>query len=428
MEKVIVWFRNDLRLHDNEMLFRALQKTSYIVPIYCFDPRQFVRTDLGFHKTDAFRANFLIEAVTDLKESLQKLGSDLIVRVGEPEKEIMRLQEQIGAKEVYASKEVTNEEICVENKLEEQLFKIGCNLNMYWQSTLYHFEDLPFPIKSLPNIYTDFRKEVEKNIKIRKQFPTLRRLENNGVEISSSIPKIWELGLEEIAYDERSVLAFKGGETAGKERLSEYFWKQDLLKTYKETRNGLIGADYSSKFSAWLAVGCLSPRYIVDEVRKYEQTKVKNDSTYWLIFELIWRDYFRFVAKKYGSSIFNYGGIRKQELALKNDELLFEQWKEGKTGQPFVDANMIELKKTGFMSNRGRQNVASYLVKDMKVNWQWGAAWFESQLIDYDACSNWGNWNYVAGIGNDPRENRYFNVPSQAQKYDPKGEYVKLWS
>lgn len=426
MEKVIVWFRNDLRLHDNEMLFSALQKTPHIVPIYCFDPRQFVMTDLGFRKTDTFRAKFLIEAVADLRQSLQKIGSDLIIRIGEPENIIAELQQEIGAKAVYASKEVTSEEIQVEQGLEAKLFKVGCKLNLYWQSTLYHFDDLPFPIRNLPDIYTDFRKEVEKSVKIRPQFPILKRVEKTDIT-PTKLPTICELGLEEVQYDGRSVLNFKGGESAGRERLQEYFWKQNLLKTYKESRNGLIGADYSSKFSAWLAIGCLSPRYIFEEVKKYEQTKIKNDSTYWLIFELIWRDYFRFVAKKYKDSIFDYGGIRNQNLPLKNDKRLFEKWKEGKTGQPFVDANMLELKKTGFMSNRGRQNVASYLVKDMKVNWQWGAAWFESQLIDYDVCSNWGNWNYVAGVGNDPRENRYFNVPSQAQRYDPKGEYVKLW-
>lgn len=428
MEKIIVWFRNDLRLHDNEMLYKALQKSSQLIPLYCFDPRQFETTELGFPKTGSFRAKFLIETVTDLKYNLQKIGSNLLIRIGRPEQVIPELQKLTGAKAVYASKEVTSEEISIENKLEEQLFKVGCKLNLYWQSSLYHLDDLPFPIKMLPDVYTEFRKEVEKVVKIRKQFPTPERMTFIDLDIElGKVPTLCELGLEETVQDERSVLIFKGGESSGKKRLKEYFWEKDLLKVYKETRNGLIGADYSSKFSAWLALGCLSPRYIYDEVKKYEQERVKNDSTYWLIFELIWRDYFRFVAKKYGNRIFQYGGIRNQNLPLKEDKRLFEKWREGKTGLTFIDANMRELKNTGFMSNRGRQNVASYLVKDLKVNWQWGAGWFESQLIDYDVCSNWGNWNYVAGIGNDPRENRYFNISSQAQKYDPKGEYVKLW-
>ena len=111
----------------------------------------------------------------------------------------------------------------------------------------------------------------------------------------------------------------------------------------------------------------------------------------------------------------------------KNDYQLLQVWIEGRTGIPFIDANMRELAQTGFMSNRGRQNVASFLVKDLGVNWQMGADYFESLLLDYDPCSNYGNWNYLAGVGSDPRENRYFNILAQAKKYDPKGAYVKRW-
>ena len=121
------------------------------------------------------------------------------------------------------------------------------------------------------------------------------------------------------------------------------------------------------------------------------------------------------------------GTLGEVDSRLKNDTRLFELWAQGKTGIPFIDANMIELQSSGFMSNRGRQNVASFLVKDLFVNWQMGAEYFESVLIDYDPCSNWGNWNYVAGVGSDPRENRYFNILRQAKMYDVKGDYVKHW-
>jgi deoxyribodipyrimidine photo-lyase len=147
-----------------------------------------------------------------------------------------------------------------------------------------------------------------------------------------------------------------------------------------------------------------------------------------LIFELIWRDYFHFVALKFGTRIFKNSGIKNDLMhEWKKNKTTFNNWVNGKTGVPFVDANMKELQLTGFMSNRGRQNVASYLINDLGIDWTWGASYFESQLVDYDVCSNWCNWNYIAGVGNDPREDRYFNISTQADKYDKNGEYVKLW-
>ena len=235
-----------------------------------------------------------------------------------------------------------------------------------------------------------------------------------------------ELGLI-LKRDDRAVIDFKGGETEAWKRLRYYIWESDLIATYKETRNGLIGGDYSTKLSPWLALGAISPRSVFGEVKKYEAVRSKNSSTYWLVFELMWRDYFRFIAKKHGDRIFKITGIKQIDLRLNKDLNSFEKWKGGKTGIDFVDANMLELKRTGFMSNRGRQNVASYLVHDLKVNWTWGASYFETMLIDYDPCSNWGNWNYIAGTGNDPRKNRYFNIENQANKYDPYGNYKRYW-
>jgi deoxyribodipyrimidine photo-lyase len=224
------------------------------------------------------------------------------------------------------------------------------------------------------------------------------------------------------------VLDFKGGETEGLKRLRYYLWETDLASTYEQTRNDLAGGDFSTKFSPWLAQGCLSPKLIYHELQRYEQERVKNKSTYWIFFELLWRDFFRFMAKKYEQKIFLKGGMKGvPNPKLQNDRSLLKIWIEGRTGVPFIDANMREISLTGFMSNRGRQNVASFLINDLEVNWQMGAEYFESVLIDYDTASNWCNWCYLAGVGNDPREDRYFNIINQARRYDPNGEYVKLW-
>ncbi len=427
-KKTLVWLRNNLRLHDNEVLYKACQQSTQVYPVFCIDPRWFEETTIGLPKTSPVRTQFLLEALQDLRNQLEEIGATLIVRQGKPEEVLPTLTTLLGASSVYTSQEVTAEEVAVEEELERKLLAKGISLETIWDSTLYHLNDLPFPVNRLPDIFTEFRKAVEKNSQVRSTVPTIEQLSSVTDVSAGNIPTLQDLHPHTLPVQAHEpVLDFKGGEKAGLQRLHNYIWKQDMLKKYKETRNGLLGANYSSKFSPWLSLGCLSPRKIYEEVKQYEKERVKNSSTYWLIFELIWRDYFRFVAKKYGAKIFQFTGIKETELDLQDHEGLFEKWTQGNTGIPFIDANMRELNETGFMSNRGRQNVASFLVKDLKVNWVWGAMYFEAKLIDYDPCSNWGNWNYVAGVGNDPRENRYFNILSQAKRYDYQGEYVKHW-
>lgn len=423
----IVWFQNDLRITDNEALSRAAAASDELLPVFCFDPRWFETNEIGLPKSGNFRLKFLFESLKDLQGELEALGGKLIIRTGKPEEVLPKLAADIQAKAVYGSREDTDEERRVAQKLEKRLKERGVELKSYWQSTLIHPEDLPFEIEDLPDVFTHFRKKVEKGgLEVRELFAAPERLQTPEVR-QGPFPDYADFGLLPPEKDPRAALHFKGGARAGWARVDHYFWNTDALSRYKETRNGLLGADYSSKLSPWLALGCFSPRQIWYEIQDYEAERVKNQSTYWLIFELLWRDYFRFVAQKFGNRIFQWGGIRRESLSLRNDSHLFKKWADGQTGNPFVDANMRELKQSGFMSNRGRQNVASFLVKDLKVNWQWGAAYFESLLIDYDVASNWGNWCYVAGIGNDPRNNRYFNTRVQAERYDPEGAYIRHW-
>jgi deoxyribodipyrimidine photo-lyase len=223
-----------------------------------------------------------------------------------------------------------------------------------------------------------------------------------------------------------ALLHFEGGEEAGVRRLHDWVDRADALRTYKETRNGLLRADDSSKLSPWLARGCVSPRRVVDTVRDYEAARGANASTYWLVFELLWRDYFAFLGLREGPRLFAKRGIGRRERPFSADRARFDAWRLGRTGVPFVDAFMRELRATGFMSNRGRQNVASFLAKTLGVDWRWGAAWFEACLVDYDPASNWGNWQYNAGVGTDPRD-RTFNVVKQAFDYDVNADFVRRW-
>ncbi|MGH1436308.1 MAG: DASH family cryptochrome [Lewinella sp.] len=431
LRRAIVWFRQDLRLHDNEAITNALKMADEVLPVYVFDERIFRgRTRcFDFPKTGKFRAKFIIEAVEDLREQLRARGNELVVRIGKPEEVIFELARECRSNWVFCNRERTTEEVAVQNTLEKNLWSIGQEVLYTRGKMLYYTADLPFPVTHSPDVFTQFRKEVERIVPVREPLPSPKHIPHFSSDIVPGlIPTLQDFGHDEVVPDSRSVIPFQGGETAALDRLHYYLWETDHIKEYKETRNGLIGGDYSTKFSAWLAQGCLSPKKIYHELKKYEAERGANKSTYWLFFELLWRDFFRLMGKKYGEKIFLKGGTKREEPSnLRNNWQNMRPWLEGETGVPFIDANMRELNLTGFMSNRGRQNVASFLVKDLFVNWQMGAEYFESMLIDYDVTSNWGNWNYIAGVGSDPREDRYFNIVKQARRYDPKGNYVKLW-
>jgi deoxyribodipyrimidine photo-lyase len=427
MRTSIVWFKTDLRLHDNETLVKAIEQSDEIVPVYCFDESHFKTTEFGFQKTGNFRAQFLLESLQDLDENLRAIGSGLLIVRGKPEFELYKVAQKYNAQKLFAKKEVAYEEKQTEERAEKELWKLKCEIKTFSTSTLYHAQDLPFSIKDIPDVFTNFRKRIEKESSIRKIFSAPLAIKSPNIP-ELQLPRLEQLGLIPSNIDVRAAITFKGGETEGYKRLHYYFTQTKAISNYKDTRNEMIGTDYSSKFSAWLALGCLSPREIYVELKKYEEQFGVNESTYWLIFELLWRDYFRFMMKKHRHQFFLQTGIKSNELNTNNhNEELLHKWINSQTGNDFIDANMLELKLTGYMSNRGRQNVASYLCNDLKLDWRYGAAYFEQQLIDYEVCSNWGNWAYLAGVGNDPRGNRYFNIEKQANDYDSKKTYRNLW-
>lgn len=429
----VVWFRNDLRVHDHEALVEATRKYQKVVGVYVLDPAFYKAktTKYGFPKIGAHRLQFLLECLSDLRKSLRELGSDLIIRVGDTVLEINKLISSLNAQAVFAHEEITDEEISLDGLLEQRLNQLNVGFYLYWGSTLYHPDDIPFSQTDIPLVFTNYRKTIEKKSHIRALLPVPQfkeKITRDGLD-SFEIPTLADLGFEEPTTDSRSAFPFKGGETNALAHLHNYCYESQQITTYKQTRNGLIGKEYSTKLSPWLSFGAISPRQIFHTIKKFEQQYVANDSTYWVIFELIWRDFFRFTFWRYENKLFQHKGLLPNVVDAPStfvDEAMLTAWRDGNTGIPFIDANMRELMATGFMSNRGRQNVASYLVHVLNCNWRWGAEWFESQLLDYDPCSNWGNWAYVAGVGNDPRV-RYFNAIKQANDYDKQGKYVRLW-
>jgi deoxyribodipyrimidine photo-lyase len=431
-KRSIVWFRNDLRLHDNESVTEALRYSEEIIYLYVFDPRMFGTSKYGFPKTGRFRTKFLLESVRALKEAIEHRNGKIIIRVGFPEEIIPELASRFKTNGIFCNRERTSEEELIQNSLEKTLWSIGQEMRYFRGKMLIYTSDLPFPINQTPDIFTQFRKEVEHMVPIREPLPAPSDLKsfNNPSFDYGNIPDSTELiDLELTDNHPNTSFPLKGGEHEGLKRLEDYIWNSGSLATYKDTRNGLNGLNYSSKFSPYLANGSLSPKMIYHQILKFEEQSVSNESTYWMKFELLWRDFFRFMAKKHGNSIFKHCGTSgiKDKPKPEFDPVKFQKWIDGQTGVPFIDANMRELKYTGYMSNRGRQNVASYLINELEQPWLAGAEYFESILIDYDPASNYGNWNYLAGVGSDPRQDRHFNIVNQAKKYDPNGDYVRLW-
>lgn len=422
MRRALYWFRNDLRLNDNEGFAKAVNESDEVLPIFILDDQWFSKDQFGIEKMGAMRLKFLLESLADLKAQLQKIGSDLRILKGDSVGILIKTYREFDCARLYAQKASSFNETQEEIKLSEQF-----TTDFIWGETLIHLDDLTIPIEDLPNVFTPFKNLVEKKSTIRLpiESPTATKTPEG---FGTTIPSLAALGMHCPDTDARAPLDFKGGSAAGHERVQYYLWDKELLSDYKNTRNGLLGSDFSSHFSPWLANGSISAREIYWQIMKYEKYVVKNSSTYWLIFELLWRDYFHFVALKNGKKIFLRTGIAGEDKIEWKSDRHFGLWANGKTKEPFIDANMHELNATGFMSNRGRQIVASYLIHQMNIDWKMGAAYFEKMLIDYDPCSNYGNWAYIAGVGTDPRGGREFNIAKQKETYDPKGEYQAYWN
>lgn len=427
MRKSLLWFRNDLRLDDHRPLEAALKASDKILGVYFFEDRWFESGSHGGPRMDARRAFFLWESAVELRERMRNLGSDLLILGGNPVERIPQLCDEFTIDAVYASRGFTWEETQQESQLQRALGH-STHWKSFWNTTLFTEHDLPFEVDRLPSVFTEFRKSVEKNCAVGSPIPAPDWIPGMTVQTPvDAYQAFTDIDVELPGQQSNGVLDFRGGAAAGMERLQHYFWQTDAVATYKETRNGLLGADYSTKFSPWLSAGCLSPRRIYAELKRYESERTSNSSTYWVFFELLWREFFQWVALQHGASLFAEYGWKGQRRQWRRDQALFKKWCAGETGDDFVDANMRELNTTGFMSNRGRQNVASFLCHQYKIDWRWGASYFEQRLLDYDAASNWGNWAYVSGVGNDPRKDRVFNTQGQAERYDPEGAYRKKW-
>ncbi len=360
------------------------------------------RSPLGIPRLSDHRRKFYLQAVTELHDQYAARKMELISVDNTLLEYIKGLSQEEIPETVLVSPPRGTEEREDFAQLEREFKTMGNGPKLGYlpENCLISEDELPFAVDEMPRTFSAFRRKIEKRDYSSYRFAS---------------------------YEATRRLAPGGGRT----RLEEYLFASDGIASYKETRNGLGSGDYSSRLSPWLSVDALRAKEVGRRVRDYEDTRIKNESTYWLIFELLWRDFFIHLAKAVGPRMFHPRGFKKiMSPGLAPDWRTdpdvwtrFCSWAMGKTGQDFIDAIMRELYATGETSNRARQNAASYLIHDLGCPWWWGAWWFEHLLIDYDPPSNWGNWAYLAGVGADPRPSRRFNVSKQAASYDPKGSY-----
>ena len=410
LKKILVWFRNDLRLHDNEMLVEAIAKSDFILPVYFFDPRHFTSTTFDTLKTGINRTNFLLESISALRAQFQKLGGDLMIVIGKPEEQISDIITAYEISEVYHHREVGPEETNISAMVEDVLWKQKVNLKHFIGHTLYNKEDLPFPIKDIPDVFAQFKKKTERDAILKACFEAPESVSFIEAEEWGMLPELKDLGFDTSGVTSFNT-EFKGGEEAGLEHMTDLLAEGSEI--YKKSNAKNSGEKFNSKLSRWLALGCLSPRRVYWMIKAAEQRFGTNQNFNQILLGLLYRDYYRFMFKKHGIKFFQESEFESQiQSPEKTDDYLMDQWKNGQTGHPLIDRYMKELVDTGFISHTARLLVATYLVHILKIHWTNGASYFEEKLIDYSAASNWGNWANVAGAGLDLKS-KMFDVDKQ---------------
>ncbi|NVJ48930.1 MAG: DASH family cryptochrome [Gammaproteobacteria bacterium] len=418
MSHALLWFTQDLRLDDNPLL-HDLNHHQAVTCVYFMEPQwrsvnRFQCRSLGKH-----RQQFLLDSLHDLARQLEQLGQTLWIIEADPQAFLSPLIAHGNLTDVYACQSVGYNEQQRWQRLSRAYPLI--KFHSLRGPGLWQDNDLPLALNELPASFSAFRRRVEK-----LPVPT-------PIAAPSTLPKShaalarWLQDNAPLCRPKRSEKTFVcGGESAGQAHLTAYF-ADDKALSYKHTRNELDDFTSSTKFSPWLANGSLSPRRIVEQLKAFEARQCANESTYWIFFELLWREYFQLYARHWGARLFAFRGIKKHAPLTTFYPERLAQWINGTTPYPLVNACMNQLRATGYISNRGRQLVASCLVHELQMDWRYGAAYFEQELIDYDVASNWGNWQYLAGVGADPRGHRHFDLTKQAALYDPLQQFTQRW-
>jgi deoxyribodipyrimidine photo-lyase len=418
---VLIWFDQDLRIHDQPALMRATEGYDHLICVYCHDPALLSNNRYSVPNLSVNRLRFLEQSLRALDEQLQTYGQRLIICHTSPVAALVDLVNQYQVCAVFRSLSSGFYENRNWQKLQRSVSQV--RFECFDSRTLFDQSAIEQLLNNFPKHFTPFR-ELAQRIPIPPSLPIPDKLPSMPEALKvdeSNLLKVFNS-----AQAEDSQLVFVGGEVAGLSQLQTYFASNHPAH-YKEHRDQLDGWSHSSKFSPWLSQGCLSVRQVYSALQAYELQQGANESTYWLYFELLWREFFQWYAWVHGAKLFRFQGVNGPKPLTSFYDQRFRQWCLGNTPFPVVNACMKQLNSTGYLSNRGRQIVASCLVNELSLDWRYGAAYFEQALLDYDVGSNWGNWQYLAGVGADPRGQRHFDLEKQTRLYDPDHVFIDRW-
>ena len=399
MSTALFWHRRDLRIHDNAGLHKALQQCAQVIPVFIFDS-----TILGLLPKNDQRVLFIHQQLHQIKQAYRSHGSDLVVCYGDPKVEIPNLARKYTANAVYTNRDyepnaIARDQFIFEILQAEQISFIGAKDHVIFEKNEVTKDDgLPYTIYSpyarkwKAKLTADHLNTclTEKHIQHLHQFETEKLI-----------------GLQEMGFEQQQIQSFPPNTTPS-----------GIIKKYHEQRDtpAVLG---TSRLSLHLRFGTISIRALAKEALALNE-KYLN--------ELIWRDFYQMIIFHFPQTVSNAFKAPYDRIVWENNEIQFKAWCEGKTGYPLVDAGMRELNETGFMHNRVRMVVASFLTKHLLIDWRWGERYFAEKLLDFELASNIGGWQWAAGCGCDAAPYfRVFNPEAQQKKFDPKFEYIQKW-
>ena len=422
---ILFWHRRDLRIQDNLGLIKACQSSSKVIGLFCLDPNLLKRDDVA-----PVRVSYMIGCLEFLQEEYKKLGSQLLILQGEPQEIIPKLARELKAKAVYFNLDIEPFAKKRDRSVSEALQSIGIRTETTWDQLLHTPDQILTQSQEPYKVYTPFWRNWSLKPKAKPQpvfSKPLMGLTETEQELVRNSGVITLPSAQELGFIWDNFLILKPGEIAAQERLEEFCDR--ALYEYDQQRN-FPAIDGTSQLSAALKFGVISIRKVwqktIEAMENCRSDETRNQIQSWQQ-ELAWREFYQHAL--YHFPELELGAYREpvKSFPWQNNEQYFQAWCEGKTGYPIVDAAMRQLQEIGWMHNRCRMIVASFLTKDLIINWQWGEKYFMQTLIDGDLASNNGGWQWSASSGMDPKPLRIFNPASQAQKFDPEAEYIRQW-